>query len=182
VPEQDDYDTGLLDESRVPVAKVLLAEGETMVYVYDLGDKWRHQVALEKIIPSAATPALQISLDNAAHLPHNGKQMAKGDNLGEFEQLILTALMILGENAYGMTIHEQMEKLASGLRPVSLGAVYTTLDRLEKKGYVRSWFGGATEERGGRSKRFFEITGSGELAVKNALKVASNMLRELGYA
>jgi len=56
VPEQDDYDTGLLDESRVPVAKVLLAEGETMVYVYDLGDKWRHQVALEKIIPSAATP------------------------------------------------------------------------------------------------------------------------------
>src|ERR1035437_1938200 len=93
--------------------------------------------------------------------------MAKGDNLGEFEQLILTALMILGsgENAYGMTIHEQAEKLASGLRLVSLGAVYTTLDRLEKKGYVRSWFGGATAERGGRSKRFFEITGSGELAV-----------------
>ena len=55
-------------------------------------------------------------------------------------------------------------------------------DRLEKKGYVRSWFGGATEERGGRSKRFFEITGSGELAVKNALKVAGNLLRELGYA
>jgi DNA-binding PadR family transcriptional regulator len=122
------------------------------------------------------------ALDIAAHLPHNVNQMAKGDNLGEFEQLILTALMILRENAYGMTIHEQMEKLASGLRLVSLGAVYTTLDRLEKKGYVRSWFGGATEERGGRSKRFFEITGSGELAVKNALKVAGNMLRELGYA
>jgi PadR family transcriptional regulator PadR len=121
-------------------------------------------------------------LDIAAHLSHNGNQMAKGDNLGEFEQLILTALMILRENAYGMTIHEQMEKLASGLRLVSLGAVYTTLDRLEKKGYVRSWFGGATEERGGRSKRFFEITGSGELAVKNALKVAGNLLRELGYA
>src|ERR1035438_6837857 len=109
-------------------------------------------------------PPRNLPLDTATRLSHNGNQMAKGDNLGEFEQLILTALMILRENAYGMTIHEQMEKLASGLRLVSLGAVYTTLDRLEKKGYVRSWFGGATEERGGRSKRFFKITGSGELA------------------
>jgi DNA-binding PadR family transcriptional regulator len=108
--------------------------------------------------------------------------MPKGDYLGEFEQMILTALMLLRENAYGMTIHEQVEKLAAGLRSVSLGSVYTTLDRLEQKGYVRSWFGGATEERGGRSKRFFEITGSGELAVRNSLKVAGNLLRELGYA
>ena len=122
------------------------------------------------------------ALDTGLHLSHNGNQMAKGDNLGEFEQLILTALMILRENAYGMTIHEQMEKLASGLRLVSLGAVYTTLDRLEKKGYVRSWFGGATEERGGRSKRFFEITGSGETAVKNALRVAKNMVLGLEAA
>jgi PadR family transcriptional regulator PadR len=111
--------------------------------------------------------------------------MAKGEHLGEFEQLILTALMMLGsgENAYGMTIHSKMEELAAGFRVVSLGAVYTTLDRLEQKGYVRSWFGGATEERGGRSKRFFEITGSGETAVKNALRVADNMvtgLREIG--
>jgi DNA-binding PadR family transcriptional regulator len=97
--------------------------------------------------------------------------------------MILTALMLLRENAYGMTIHEQVEKLAAGLRAVSLGSVYTTLDRLEQKGYVRSWFGGATEERGGRSKRFFEITGSGELAVKKALRVADNMvtgLKEIG--
>jgi PadR family transcriptional regulator, regulatory protein PadR len=110
------------------------------------------------------------------HLFHNAKQMAKGDNLGEFEQLILAALMILSENAYGMTIHEQVEKLVSGLRIVSLGACYTTLDRLEQKGYVRSWFGGATEERGGRSKRFFEITGSGERVLKNALRVADNIV------
>jgi PadR family transcriptional regulator PadR len=110
--------------------------------------------------------------------------MAKGDYLGEFEQLILAALMILGsENAYGMTVHEQVEKLATGLRIVSLGAVYTTLDRLEQKGYVKSWFAGATKERGGRCKRFFEITGPGELALKNALRVANNMvagLREIG--
>ena len=107
--------------------------------------------------------------------------MAKGENLGEFEQLILTALMILGpgENAYGMTVHEQVEKLAEKRRIVSLGACYTTLDRLEQKGYVRSWFGGATTERGGRSKRFFEITGSGERALKNALQVANNMVKQL---
>jgi DNA-binding PadR family transcriptional regulator len=115
----------------------------------------------------------------------NVEQMAKGDNLGEFEQLILAALIMLGpgDNAYGLTVHEQVEKLVTGLRIVSLGAVYTTLDRLENKGYVRSRFGGATEERGGRAKRFFEITGTGEKALKNSLLVADNMvarLREIG--
>ena len=124
-------------------------------------------------------------LDTPANLSHNGNQMAKGEHLGEFEQMILTTLMLLGsgETAYGMTIHAKVEELAAGLRLVSLGACYTTLDRLEQKGYVRSWFGGATEERGGRSKRFFEITGSGERALKNALSVANNMvtgLREIG--
>jgi len=125
-----------------------------------------------------------LPLDIRRDLSHNVKQMAKGDNLGEFEVLILTALMMLGsESAYGLTIHEQLEKLVTGLRVVSLGAVYTTLDRLEQKGYVRSWFAGATSERGGRSKRFFEITGSGEKALKNAATVANNVLtglREIG--
>ena len=109
--------------------------------------------------------------------------MAKGDNLGEFELLILAALLMLGDNAYGMTVHEQVEKLAAGIRSVSLGSVYTTLDRLEQKGYVKSWFSDPTPERGGRSKRFFEITGTGEKAVKNSMKLAGNVLaglREIG--
>jgi len=105
--------------------------------------------------------------------------MAKGDNLGEFELLILAALMMLGDNAYGMTVHEQVEKLADGIRSVSLGSCYTTLDRLEQKGYVKSWFSDPTQERGGRSKRFFEITGAGELAVKNSMKLAGNVLKGL---
>ncbi len=105
--------------------------------------------------------------------------MAKGDNLGEFELLILAALMMLGQNAYGMTIHEQVEKLAEGIRSVSLGACYTTLDRLEQKGYVKSWFSDPTPERGGRAKRFFEITGSGELAMKASLKLSRNVLSGL---
>jgi len=105
--------------------------------------------------------------------------MATNDILGDLEQLILTGVMILGENAYGMTIHEQTEKLAKGIRSVSLGSVYTTLDRLEQKGYVKSWFSDPTPERGGRSKRFFEITGTGELALKNSMKLAGHVLKGL---
>jgi DNA-binding PadR family transcriptional regulator len=114
---------------------------------------------------------------------HTVGVMAKGDNLGEFEQLILAALMMLGENAYGMTIHERVEMLADGVRSVSLGSVYTTLDRLEQKGYVKSWFSDPTPERGGRSKRYFEITGAGQKVLKSSAKVAANIvagLREIG--
>src|SRR6266852_1835994 len=109
--------------------------------------------------------------------------MTKGDNLGEFEVLNLAAVFMLGGNAYGMTIHERVEELAEGTRGVSLGSVYTTLDRLEQKGYLKSWFSDPTPERGGRSKRHFEITGAGQLALKNSLKVANNVLaglREIG--
>src|SRR6266852_4764858 len=109
--------------------------------------------------------------------------MAKGDNLGEFEVLNLAAVCMLGENAYGMTIHERVEELADGTRGVSLGSVYTTLDRLERKGYVKSWFSDPTPERGGRSKRYFEITAAGEKALKSSAKVAANIkdgLREIG--
>jgi PadR family transcriptional regulator PadR len=124
-------------------------------------------------------PAGYCQLDNTKTLFHTVGVMAKGDNLGEFELLILAALMMLGENAYGMTVHEQVEKLAEGIRSVSLGSVYTTLDRLEQKGYVKSWFSDPTSERGGRSKRFFEITGTGEVAVKNSMKLAGNLLKGL---
>lgn len=109
--------------------------------------------------------------------------MADCDNLSEFEILNLEAVFMLGDNAYGMTIHEQVEKLAEGERTVSLGSCYTTLDRLEQKGYVKSWFSDPTPDRGGRSKRYFEITGTAELALKRSLKVAANMvagLREIG--
>jgi PadR family transcriptional regulator PadR len=101
--------------------------------------------------------------------------------LGEFEQLVLTAVMLLGENAYGMTIHERVEEL----RPrtvVSIGAVYTTLDRLERKGLVRSWHSDPTPERGGRSKRFFVVEGAGERALRESLERAIGMASALGFA
>ena len=101
--------------------------------------------------------------------------------LGEFEQLVMTAVMLLAENAYGMTIHEKAEEL----RPrtvVSIGAVYTTLDRLERKGLVRSWYSDPTPERGGRSKRFFVVEGAGERALRESLERAVAMASALGFA
>jgi PadR family transcriptional regulator PadR len=109
--------------------------------------------------------------------------MAKGDYLGDLEQLTLTAVLLLGDQAYGMTVHERVEELAEGFREVSLGSAYTTLERLEQKGYIKSWFSDPTPERGGRAKKYFKVTGAGQLALKNSLKVASNMvagLREIG--
>jgi PadR family transcriptional regulator, regulatory protein PadR len=79
--------------------------------------------------------------------------------LGEFEYLLLSAAARLGENAYGASIRKDIE--ASTGRLCSLGALYTTLDRLESKGLIKTWMGEATPERGGRSKRMVRITAKG---------------------
>lgn len=104
------------------------------------------------------------------------------DNLGHFEGWILTAIMTLGaENAYGMTIHEAVERL-SGRRIVSLGSIYTTLDRLEKKGLVASRFADATTERGGRPRKYFKIEAAGQRALNSTFQQANAMLRALKTA
>lgn len=74
--------------------------------------------------------------------------MAKPDSLGQFEQLVRTAILTLREDVYGVTIHSKVQELARP-KPVSLGAVYVTLDRLEDKGLVASWMSHPTPERGG---------------------------------
>jgi|SRR5579884_164969 len=79
--------------------------------------------------------------------------------LGEFEYLLLTAAARLGEDAYGAAIREEIEA-ATGER-CSIGALYTTIDRLEKKGLLKTWMGEATPQRGGRSKRMVRITANG---------------------
>jgi DNA-binding PadR family transcriptional regulator len=81
--------------------------------------------------------------------------MGKGEHLGEFEQIVLLAVLRLGSGTYGAAIRREIE--ARTRRALTVGALYRTLDRLEAKGYVRSWFGDPTPERGGRSKRHFEI-------------------------
>ena len=78
--------------------------------------------------------------------------------IGEFEYLILTATVRLGEDAYGAAIRRL---LADAGRPASIGALYTTIDRLKQKGYVKTWMGEATSERGGRAKRMVAVTNDG---------------------
>jgi DNA-binding PadR family transcriptional regulator len=76
-------------------------------------------------------------------------------HLGEFEQIVLLAILRLAESAYGVPIRHEIEKRAD--RKVTVGALYSTLDRLEAKGYVSSWFADPTGERGGRSRRYFRV-------------------------
>jgi DNA-binding PadR family transcriptional regulator len=79
--------------------------------------------------------------------------------LGEFEYLLLTAAARLGDDAYGAAIRKEIEQAAG--RSCSIGALYTTLDRLEAKGLVKTWMGNSTPQRGGRPKRMVRVTASG---------------------
>jgi len=101
--------------------------------------------------------------------------MAQIDSLGHFEQVVLSAIVALGDKAYGVTIHEKVEQLEDD-RPVSPGAIYVTLDRLEDKGLVRSWLADPTPERGGRRKRYYQLQAAGERALSESLRAALRMV------
>ena len=79
--------------------------------------------------------------------------------LGEFEYLLLAATTRLGAQAYGAAIRLEIEN--STRRSCSIGALYTTLDRLEEKGLIQTWMGSATRQRGGRAKRMVRVTARG---------------------
>jgi PadR family transcriptional regulator, regulatory protein PadR len=100
--------------------------------------------------------------------------MPRNESLGAFEQLVLTAILRLGDNAYGVTIHEQVEQLAAP-KPVSLGAIYVTLDRLEAKGLTSSYNSEPTRERGGRARRCYRLEALGEKALEEAAVTAIKM-------
>lgn len=84
--------------------------------------------------------------------------------LGEFEYLLITAANRLGDDAYGAAIREEIESTAR--RKCSIGALYTTIERLEGKGLITTWMGESTPERGGRAKRMVRVTGKGIRAAK----------------
>ncbi len=100
--------------------------------------------------------------------------MAKHDSIGQFEQLVLTAILTLREDAYGVTIHEKVEELAHP-KAVSLGAVYVTLDRLEDKGLIASWLSDPTPQRGGRAKRCYKLEALGERALQESAATAKRI-------
>jgi PadR family transcriptional regulator, regulatory protein PadR len=99
------------------------------------------------------------------------------EQLGEFEQIVLLAIMRLGDQAYGTSIRAEIEK-CTGRGPTP-GAMYTTLDRLEIKGMLASRMGDPTPERGGRAKRYFKVTRSGETAVARAQRAYQKLLHGL---
>jgi DNA-binding PadR family transcriptional regulator len=101
-------------------------------------------------------------------------QMPRPDSLGQFEQLVLTAILTLYDEAYGVTIHSKVQEL-NGAKAVSLGAIYVTLDRLEDKGLVTSWLTEPTPERGGRAKRCYRLEALGERALQESAATAKRV-------
>lgn len=97
--------------------------------------------------------------------------------LGEFEEIVLLTVAILGENAYAVTVTQELEKKTGRL--VGFSSVHTTLQRLEEKAYLTSVMGGATAERGGRRKRFFIVTALGEKALREVKQIRDELWNAL---
>ena len=103
--------------------------------------------------------------------------MKETNVLGEFEQIVLLAILRLGDNAYGVTIGQEI--VACAQRKVSPGALYTTLDRLENKGNLTSRHGEASAIRGGRAKRYYSVTKQGRERLAAAQETFQRMLTGL---
>lgn len=88
--------------------------------------------------------------------------------LGTFEQIVLLAVLLQGDDAYGRAILREVEQAVSGARTVAAGAVYSTLDRLESKGLLSSKLAEGTANRGGRKRRFYRVTARGSRALSDA--------------
>lgn len=84
--------------------------------------------------------------------------------IGEFEELVLLTIAALGDEAYGVGIKEDIEKRTD--RSISIGALHSTITRLEEKELIKSWLGEPTQERGGRRKRYFHLTNLGKSALR----------------
>jgi PadR family transcriptional regulator, regulatory protein PadR len=103
--------------------------------------------------------------------------MFSRNNLGEFEEIVMLTIGVLGENAYGLAIKEHIESRLS--RSVSMGALHTGLYRLEEKGFLKSKLGKPTKVRGGKPKRFFIVTNGGQKALKKAMENRQQLWKEI---
>lgn len=127
-------------------------------------------------IPKMAAVNCETPLDFAGHKDYIAGIM-KPLSLGEFEQVVLLAILRLGENAYGAAIRKEIVECTR--REPAPGALYTTLDRLEAKGVVVSRFGDPTPERGGRAKRYFAVSKKGRVAIAHAQRNYQRLLAGL---
>jgi DNA-binding PadR family transcriptional regulator len=107
----------------------------------------------------------------------NRRNQPVSDHLGEFEQLVLLALVRLGDDAYGVSVQHEIAQRTG--RATTFGTVYTTLARLEAKGLVTSTLGDPTPERGGRRKKHFMMSASGRRALQGSLRALRTMVRGL---
>lgn len=103
--------------------------------------------------------------------------MARGAFLGEFEQLVLLALIRLGDEAYGVTIRREIEARTD--RRVAIGAVYATLERLERKGYAASTVSAPEPVPGGRAKKYVRLTQAGAIALSRSREMMHRMAEGL---
>jgi PadR family transcriptional regulator PadR len=99
--------------------------------------------------------------------------MSKTESVGEFEQLVLLAIVRLAGDAYGSTIREEIEDRTD--RSVAIGALYTALDRLERKGWVSSQMSDPTPQRGGRAKRYYQLRPVGAAALRRSREALTRM-------
>lgn len=99
-------------------------------------------------------------------------------NLGDLEELVLLAVLRLGEDAYGASVRDELEALAG--RSVSISTIYVTLMRLEEKGLARSWMGEPSGERGGKAKRHFQVRPEGVEALEATRVVRERMWEGVG--
>lgn len=84
-------------------------------------------------------------------------------HIGEFEELVLLTIAVLGDEAYGVAVLEDIQQRSG--RKISIGALHSTITRLEEKGFITSYMGEPTQERGGRRKRYFQLTASAKQAL-----------------
>jgi PadR family transcriptional regulator len=103
----------------------------------------------------------------------------KGTYLGEFEEIVLLVVGLLGENAYGVGIRSEIVKQCK--RSVNIGAVHTALHRLEAKGFLKSFFGETSFVRGGKRKRIFQLTASGIRTLRTNQQLRTHMWNELSH-
>ena len=104
----------------------------------------------------------------------------KGTNLGEFEELVLLVVGVLFDNAYGVSIQEELSDRCG--RKATLSTIHVALHRLEQKGYLESRFDGATGDRGGRRKLLFKVTKPGQHALANAKDMRNELWRSIPRA
>jgi DNA-binding PadR family transcriptional regulator len=101
----------------------------------------------------------------------------KGTHLGEFEEVVMLSVAILGEDAYGNSVKSEIKKRLG--RDPSIGALHASLQRLEEKGYLESQEGETTPERGGRRKRYYKVTKTGVKAMQQVKTLRDNMWKSV---